>query len=655
MSKKTAPYGSWPSPISAELLTSANVGLSEPWLDGTNIYWLESRPLERGRSAIVRLAADGKKRDLLPQPLNARSRVNEYGGGSYCVHDGFVYFVLFDDQRIYRLPVAQETTKTPAPEALTPEGARRYGNLTVDANRQRLLAVCEDHSTAGQEAETSLVSIPLQGGMQEHQTLVFGDDFYSSPAVSPDGRQIAWLSWKHPNMPWDACECWLGEFDADGEIVNRKQIAGGDRESVFQPQWSPDGNLYLISDRSNWWNIYRHDGEVLVPVCEKAMEFGTPQWVFGLSTYGFLDDQTILATFTQSGIWHLCTIDLKSGDLQVVESPLTDIGYIQARGDTAVFIGASGDQFPALYRFDAANRRIEQIVNSGDLPVDRETISLAEPVEFPAGDEVGYAFFYPPRNRHYEGEAGSKPPLLVLCHGGPTSATKSVLNLKIQYWTSRGFAVADVNYGGSTGYGRHYRERLKGQWGVVDVQDAVDCVNFLADSGRIDRNKVAIRGSSAGGYTVLAALTFHDVFRAGASLYGIGDLETLAADTHKFESRYLDNLVGPYPAQQTLYRERSPIRHIEQLNCPVIFLQGLKDKVVPPNQAEAMVAALDEKQIPVAYVTFEEEAHGFRQAPNIRRAQEAELYFYSRVFGFTPAGDTEAVPIRHADKLGDPA
>lgn len=656
MTKQTAAYGSWPSPISTELLTSANVGLSEPQFDGDDIYWLESRPLERGRSAVVRLGKDGKAQDVLPQPLNARSRVNEYGGGSYCVHDGTVYFVLFDDQRIYRLPASVDDG-IPTPEALTPEGMQHYGNLVMDAARDRLLAVCDDHSVPEREAMTSLVAVDVGGGGEKPRTLLSGKDFYSSPAISPDGKQIALLSWNHPNMPWDGCECWLGEFDDEGDIVNQRQIAGGERESVFQPQWSPDGELCLISDRGNWWNIYRYTGEQLLPVCERAVEFGTPQWVVGLSTYAFIDANTLLATYTQSGIWHLCTIDLSSGELREVPGPLTDIGYIRSSQGNGVFIGASGDSFPALYRFHGTTRKVERLVESGTLSVDEDFIALAEAIEFPVQTSggAGYAFFYPPRNRDYEGEPGSKPPLLVLCHGGPTSATKNVLNLKIQYWTSRGFAVADVNYGGSTGYGRDYRERLKGQWGVVDVQDAVDCVEYLAETGRVDRNKVAIRGSSAGGYTVLAALTFHDVFRAGASLYGIGDLETLAADTHKFESRYLDNLVGPYPEQKSLYRERSPIRHIEQLNCPVIFLQGLKDKVVPPNQAEAMVAALHDKQIPVSYVTFAEEAHGFRQAPNIRRALEAELYFYSRVFHFGLADDVEPVTIRHADKLGDQA
>ncbi|MEX1033458.1 MAG: prolyl oligopeptidase family serine peptidase [Cellvibrionaceae bacterium] len=652
MTQQIAAYGSWRSPISAEMLTTATVGLSEPQFDGDDIYWLESRPLERGRNAIVKLSATGEKQDALPTPLNARSRVNEYGGGSYCVQHGQVYFVLLDDQRVYHL-----NSRSPAaiPSALTPEGPWRFGNLTLDKNRKRLLAIAEDHSQNGQEEETCIVAISLGDDESEqapHKLLV-GNDFYSSPTLSPDGERIAWLSWNHPNMPWDGCECWLGEFNAAGDIVNQQRIAGGVRESICQPQWSSNGDLYLISDRGSWWNIFRWEGNSLAPVYKEAVEFGTPQWVFGLSTYAFLDADTLLATYTRSGTWHLCTIDLGNGSKQDLPTQLTEISYIKVNDDRAMFIGATSDSFPALYAFDRLRRDINCFARSGTLSVDNDYIAPGEAIEFPLQDsgETGYAFFYAPHNQDFCGEPGNKPPLLVLCHGGPTSATKPALNLKIQYWTSRGFAVADVNYGGSTGYGRHYRERLNGRWGVVDVRDAIDCVDYLTNTGRIDGDKIAIHGSSAGGYTVLAALTFHAIFKAGASLYGVGDLETLAADTHKFESRYMDNLVGPYPEQKAVYRDRSPIHHVDQLNCPVIFLQGLKDKIVPPNQAEAMVAALDAKRIPVAYLTFPEEAHGFRQAPNIRRALEAELYFYSRVFGFEPADMIEPVLIRNADQL----
>ncbi|MGQ9426735.1 prolyl oligopeptidase family serine peptidase [Gilvimarinus sp. F26214L] len=648
MSKQSTAYGSWSSPITAELLTQANVGFSEPHIEGSSIYWLESRPLERGRTAIVRLNEKGQKEELLPAPLNARSRVNEYGGGSYCLDGEQVYFVQFDDQRIYALA---DKGGRAAPQPLTPEAQWAFGDLTLDRSRQRLLAVREDHSASG-EAETTLVAISLSGDA-EPRVLLQGRAFYSSPAISPDGRHIAWLCWDHPNMPWDGCECWLGEFDASGAIVDARLVAGGPDESIVQPQWSPGGDLFFMSDRSNWWNLYRYRDGALACVREEDAEFAGPQWVFGASTYAFLNNQEVLASYTRDGVWTLCRIHLESGERQDVDTGLCDLGYVRAARGQAVFIGASERSFAALHRYSPDSNRCEPLAHSGTLPVAEDYIAAAESIRFPLSQESGegHAFFYPPCNRDFEGPAGSRPPLLVLCHGGPTSATRNSLNLKIQYWTSRGFAVADVNYGGSTGFGRHYRERLKGQWGVVDVQDAVDCVAFLGD--RVDRDRVAIRGSSAGGYTVLAALTFHDVFKAGASLYGIGDLETLATDTHKFESRYMDNLVGPYPEQKELYRERSPIHHVDQLNCPVIFLQGLQDKIVPPNQAEAMVQALDSKGLPVAYVTFEEEAHGFRQAPNIRRALEAELYFYSRIFAFEPAEAIEPVPLRNADQLAE--
>lgn len=651
MSKQVAAYGSWRSPISAETLSSATVGLSEVQPQGDHVYWLESRPQQKGRTTIMRksLITEGANEELLPLPFNARSRVNEYGGGSYCVGEKHAYFVRYDDQRIYALDLnADQAT----PKPVTAEGEWRYGDLVLDKKRSRLLAICEDHHNKGEEEETFLAAISLDGEAVP-QKLQSGRNFYSSPTISPDGKQVAWLCWDHPNMPWDGTECWLGDFNDDGKIINARRIAGGPSESIFQPQWSPDGSLYLISDRSNWWNIYRWDNEQLTNVCEQAFEMATPQWVFGLSTYCFLDAERILLTYTQNGLWHLGIIHLPSGNLETLDTPYTDFHYLRSANGKGFCIAASPESFPALLQVNGKDN-IRSLVSSGELPVATDYIAEAEAIEFPVNDgkQNSYAFFYPPRNRDFSGPEGSKPPLLVLCHGGPTSATRNSLNLKIQYWTSRGFAVADVNYGGSTGFGREYRDRLKGQWGVVDVQDAVACVRYLVEQGRVDGDRVAIRGGSAGGYTVLAALTFHDVFRAGASLYGIGDLETLATDTHKFESRYLDQLVGPYPEQKELYHERSPVHHVEQLNCPVIFLQGLQDKIVPPNQAEAMVSALDQKKLPVAYVTFDEEAHGFRQAATIIRAQEVELYFYARVFGFELAEPIEPITIRNEEFLG---
>lgn len=697
----TAPFGSWRSPISSAALTSATVGLSEPRFDDQTLYWLESRPEEKGRSTIVRLSPepDAKPETVLPHPINVRSKVNEYGGGSYCVDDGTVYFVLADDQRIYRLQ-SQTTNKEPTP--LTPEGPWRYADLVVDTKRQRLLAICEDHSRQSSEPDTYVVSIPLSVSLSNQEQprqpkkylpethfpdkLVSGQDFYSSLNLSADGEKLCWLSWNHPNMPWDSCECWVASFNTQGQIANSVKIAGSSSaeagESIFQPQWSADGSLYYISDRSNWWNLYRHQaqGSELGPAqqvlnkqaLKKNAEFASPQWVFGLSTYDFVDNHTLLCCYTQQGQWHLGLIDTTEGSMSTLETDLNDIAYLRCNRSEkplGVFIAADPKHLPNLFRlaFNSSTPEagkycwpeIETIAHSSLTEWDSNFISKPETIQFPTGavqssdqsHQNAHAFFYPPKNANHNGPAGEKPPLIILCHGGPTAATHGSLNIKIQFWTSRGFAVADINYRGSTGYGRDYRQQLNGQWGVTDVEDAAAAVTFLASTGRIDVEKVAIKGSSAGGYTVLAALTFTNTFKAGASLYGIGDLETLAQDTHKFESRYMDTLVGPYPEQKQLYQQRSPIHSVDQLNCPVIFFQGLEDKVVLPNQAQTMVKALQEKHVPVAYVEFPEEGHGFRQAANIQRTIEAELYFYSKVFGFSLADSIEAVDIKNPENL----
>jgi len=666
--------GSWPSSITADLLSENNISLSEPRIDGDTLYWLENRPHEQGRNAIVQMKDDGSKRDILPQSLNVRSRVNEYGGGSYCVANNIVYFVLADDQRVYRLDLNKASSY---PQALSPEAAnRRYGNLVFDFHRQQIIAVCEDHGESlipgeNQEASTYLVSIraSIQTNNSEDETaspmiLLRGADFYSSPAISPDGKQITWLSWNHPNMPWDASECWVANIDNKGQLSEETLVAGGDNESIFQPTWSPDGRLYFLSDKNNWTNLYRYHNNKVTIILEKNLDFATPQWVFGLSTFGFISAEKIVCCYSLLGIWKLAIIDCKentAASLLTIETELNDISAVQANQQGGVFIGASATSFPALYQINDQHKTTE-IHQSNTLKINAGELSAAQRITFPTlhntdtgakneDQELGHAFFYPPRNKSFTANEKELPPCIALCHGGPTTATRASLNLKIQYWTNRGFAIVDINYRGSTGYGRHYRDQLKGKWGIVDVEDAIACVNFLSKEKRIDKEKLAIKGGSAGGYTVLAALTFHEVFKAGASYYGIGNLETLATDTHKFESRYLDSLVGPYPEQQSVYYQRSPLNFVEKLNCPIIFLQGLQDKVVPPDQAEEMVSALDEKKIPHAYVQFENEGHGFRQSGNIKRAIEAEYYFYSQVFGFNFTDTIEPVAIAHEELL----
>lgn len=638
-SPTTAPYGSWQSPISADLIVAETVSLGSVILDGSSIYWLEGRPAEAGRSVIVCRHEDGQIEDITPKPFNVRSRVHEYGGGAYTVHDDVVYFVNFEDQGIYRQAPGE------APQSIALTADVRYSALLVDPQRQRLIAVCEDHRGSG-EPQNALVAISLNDLSGRPETIASGADFYASPALSADGNQLAWLRWHHPNMPWDGTELWLAEIQADGNITSKQCIAGGVDESVFQPQWGPDGKLYYVSDRSGWWNLYAWDNGDDQPLLPMEAEFGLPQWVFGMSTYGFSDDGRVISSYRQNGISSLLAINPADGTQQKLEIPYSDIDSVRCLDHRVVFHGGSATAADAIVALDLDSHAISVLRESSQLSIDTGVISEPQPIHFPSsGGSSAYAFFYPPKNDAFQAPAGEKPPLLVKSHGGPTAATSPAFNLGIQYWTSRGFAVVDVNYRGSTGYGRDYHQQLDGQWGVVDVDDCAAAAQYLIDAGRVDTQRCAIRGSSAGGYTTLAALTFREVFRAGASYYGICDLEVLARDTHKFESRYLDRLIGPYPDQQKIYRERSPIHYVEQLTAPMIIFQGLDDKVVPPNQAELMVEALRNNGIAVAYVPFTGEGHGFRQAANIKRALEAELYFYSRIFDFSLAEAVEPVTI----------
>ena len=637
---QTAPYGSWKSPITTDLLVSNNLAHERILIDGDDVYWVETRPSERGRSVVVRRTGAGETGDVTPPGFNARTRVHEYGGGAYTVEQRAVYFSNFADQRLYRQTPGAE------PEPLTPAGDWRYADYVIDRPRQRMICVREDHTDSRREAVNTLVSIPLDGG--PGRPLVSGADFYATPRLQPGGARLAWLAWNHPNMPWDGTELWTGEFDTMGRITECRKIAGGREESIFQPAWSPDGVLHFVSDRSGWWNLYRWQAGRAEPLCELEAEFGMPQWGLGMSTYGFAAPDLVVCAYTQRGIWKLAALDTARGRLDEIETGCSDISSVAATAGRAVFRGASHTAGPAVVGVDVASRRVTVLGRAAKADVDPGYTSVPEAITFPSTNGLGaHAFLYRPANPTCGGLPGEKPPLLVKTHGGPTAAATNGLSMAIQYWTSRGFAVLDVNYGGSSGYGRDYRQRLDGAWGIVDVDDCVNGARYLVDRGDVDGRRLAIDGASAGGYTTLCALALRDTFSAGASYCGVSDLEALARDTHKFESRYLDRLVAPYPDERDVWVERSPIHHIDRLSCPVVLFQGLEDRVVPPNQAKMMADALRAKGLPVALVLYEGEQHGFRRAENIRRSLEGELYFYSRVFGFPLADPIEPLPIEN--------
>ena len=639
-----APYGSWRSPITAELVATGGTWLRHVMLDGDDVYWLELRPAEGGRTTVVRLDRTGASSDVSPPGANVRTLVHEYGGGAAAVADGTLYFSEFVDQRLYR----QDPGAAPRPiSPEVPDRALRYADLAVDRGRGLLFCVREDHRAAGHEAVNTIAVLDLDG-VGEGRVVLAGHDFYSSPRLSPDGTRLAWLGWDHPNMPWDGCELWAGEIATDGSIVGARLVAGGPEESIYQPEWSPDGVLHFVSDRTGWWNLYRWRDGPAEPLYPAEAEFGRPQWLFGSSTYAFLGDKRIACADQVDGRDRLSLLDPGAGRLEPLDERWSEILYLRAAGGRLVFVGGSPTEPSALVRLDPESGRCELLRRERELDLDPDYLSAPRAVEFPTeGGLTAHGLLYLPRNADVAAPPLERPPLLVKSHGGPTSAASGALELEIQFWTSRGWAVLDVDYGGSTGHGRAYRRRLEGNWGVVDVDDCVNGARHLVAQGLVDPERLAIDGGSAGGYTTLCALTFRDTFRAGASYYGIGDLEAFVHDTHKFESHYLERLVGPYPERIDLYRERSPIRFVDRLSCPVILFQGLEDAIVPPNQAEMMVEALRAKRLPVAYLPFEGEQHGFRRAETIRRALEAEYYFFARVFGFEPADPIEPVPIEN--------
>jgi dipeptidyl aminopeptidase/acylaminoacyl peptidase len=695
-------YGSWASPITAALIAEAGVGLGALQAAGLSLFWAELRPLEGGRQVIVRRDAEGRIQDVTPPGFNARTLVHEYGGGFYVARaqgrgespadatgEITLFFSNFDDQRIYRQDIGgPHGSAASPPRAITAEPAParglRYADARVTPDGARLICVRERHETSG-EVVNELVALSTDGGA-EPVVLASGHDFYAAPRLSPDGSQLAWLSWDHPSMPWDETELWVAELTAAGGLAAERRVAGGPGESVVQPAWSPEGLLHFVSDRSGWWNLYRIEDEAAAaaaaaerdqggplpatPLATLEAEFAKPSWLFGMQNYAFLPDGRLLVFWSQDGVDRLGVVAAEptaASTLTPIPCAFTAFGSLALLPDGIALLGASPTQGPTVALLDVASGELIEVRRGSSVVIDPRYISAPEAIEFPTSYDDGsvtgplldelkaaggslsaYALYYPPANADFAAPEDERPPLLVISHGGPTSATEAVFSLAIQFWTSRGIAVVDVNYGGSTGHGRAYRERLKGNWGIVDTVDCINAARHLAARGDVDPARLAVRGGSAGGYTTLNALTRHRFFAAGASLFGLADLEMfVSGGTHKFESQYLIGLVGPYPEKADVYRERSPIHHVDDIACPVILLQGLEDAIVPPAQAELIVEALRRKGLPYAYLAFAGEQHGFRRAENIIRSLEAELYFYGKVFGFAPADEIAPVTIEN--------
>ena len=647
-----APYGAWGSPFPISLLTSGVVALSEIRARGGVRWWLEGRPDERGRQVLVRRDANGTVSRLSPEGFNVRSRVHEYGGAAYLVEDGLVIVSDFSTGRLNRVVGPGEL------EPLTPERAWRYADMILDRSHDRLIAIREDHETATLErhgeAENAIVAIDLASG--EVSVLVDGADFYAAPRLSPDGSNLAWLEWRHPNMPWDGTTLRLAAVAGDGSIGDAETVAGSQSDWISQPRWSPDGVLHFAAEPGDWMNLFRFVAGRVEAVTDREAEFVYPDWQFGFSTYGFVADGSIAAVARSGGRDRLYRIGPEPGAIREIEVPFTEMSSIVVDGDRVVLRAAAPDKAAAIVELDPATGSWTALRQAMQTPLPAADTAIPRAVEFPTtGGQSAYGQFYPPTNRSFRGPAGDLPPLIVTSHGGPTASAYTGLTVLAQLFASRGFAVLDVDYGGSTGYGKTYRKRLEGQWGVVDLDDCVNGARWLADQGLVDGEHLAIRGGSASGYTTLCAVTFRDVFKAGTSYFGIADLETFRAETHKFESHYDQTLVGKWPEAKQLYHDRSPINFVDRISCPVLVLQGAEDRVVPPSQAEEIVDALWEKHLPHAYLLFPGEDHGFRAAENIIRSFEAELSFYGQIFGFAPADAIEPVKVEFLEAAGSPA
>ncbi len=648
--KKALPYGSWASPITADLIVDGGLSLSDIKVDGDDIYWLEGRPGEDGRSVVVCRPFDGEKVDVIPTGFDVRTMVHEYGGGSYTVAARTVYFSNCHDQRIYRVRDGA------SPEALTslPKVARshRYADFVISPKGGWLCSIRERHQPQ-LEPTNDLVALSIDEVRSPH-VLASGYDFYSSPRFNIDGTRICWICWNHPNMPWDGCELWVADFSQAGSLSNETRVAGSKQESIVQPEWAACGDLYFVSDASGWWNLSVWDGQITRPFLQETVDHSQPAWQFGYSSYGFSTNGSVVlgADFSNSSTLRCFSNDGK--ELTGLSSGHSTARYVTIKDDHAFFVGSSVTSLPEIVSINMITGIHSIVQRSSTLELDITNISKPQSIAFPTNDnKQAYGFYYPPWNAQACGKEREKPPLLVISHGGPTGAAIPDLNLRVQFWTSRGFAVVDVDYRGSTGYGRSYRDALKPMWGIVDTADCIAAADFLVEQGLADKARLAIRGSSAGGYTAINALTFHNRFAVGATYYGVTDLKALVDDTHKFESRYLDGLIGPYPEARLLYHDRSAIHYTDRLESPMIIFQGLEDAIVPPSQAELMASMLRKKGIPFACLYFDDEQHGFRKAKNIKRCLEAELYFYGRVLKFWPSDNINPISIENADNLPD--
>jgi dipeptidyl aminopeptidase/acylaminoacyl peptidase len=645
------PYGSWPSQLGAEAVTRGlSRSLAAVWPQEGRLRWLEYRADEGGRGVVVQEGEAGAVVDVTPPGVNVRSRVHEYGGGACWLHGDTVFYSDFADSRLYRQDGvgAEPVAITPEPSA---PHALRYADGCLVADGATVVCVRERHD--GEDVHNELVALPADGS-REPRTVFSGTDFVASPRPDPLGRSLAWITWDHPAMPWDATRLWLATLAPDGSLTDACVVAGAaGGESILQPAWSPDGTLHFCSDASGWWNLQRldPDGEVRALTHLDDAEIGSPQWQFAMSSYAFLDDGRIACVVARAAVGSLALLEPDGRlEAQALEWTSYSPTAFAAGGGLLAYAAASPRSARALCVLDP-NAGTERIVRRAlETDLDPASISAPRAIEFDTGDGgVAHAFHYPPASADFQAPEGERAPLRVICHGGPTGHTDPVLSLVVQFFTQRGIAVLDVNHRGSSGFGRAYRDLLHGRWGEIDWRDCVAAARHLAEQGEADPDRTWIQGASAGGYVVMCALAFDPpAFAAGVSLFGVADLELLAHDTHKFEARYLDTLIGPYPERADLYRERSPIHRADAIERPMLVLQGSEDRVVPPSQSQAIVAALDRNEVAHAYIEFEGEGHGFRRAENIRRTLEAELAFVAQVFGLDPADELPALDIRHA-------